>query len=202
MNPKAGLTFAGALRSILRQDPDVVLVGEMRDPETAQIGIKAALTGHLVLSTLHTNDAPSARHAPDGHGHRPVPGRPAPSTACSPSASARRLCKRLQGALSSRREAQLLAAGLDVEDLAELPDALPHRRLRELLADTGYRGRLAIHEVMIVTEEIERLIVETASTDDIAQAARVQGMRTLREDGIAKVLLGQTTFEEIARVVV
>jgi type IV pilus assembly protein PilB len=199
INNKAGLTFPAALRSILRQDPDVVLVGEMRDHETAQIGMEAALTGHLVLSTLHTNDAPSAVTRLAEMGVDPF--LVASSVDCVLAQRlARRLCSRCKEPYEPSPE-ELKAAGLPWLD----DDALPtlHRAVGcPACAKTGYRGRLAVHEVMIVSEEIERLIVERASTDDIQKFARAQGMRTLREDGLAKVLMGDTTLEEIARVVV
>jgi type IV pilus assembly protein PilB len=196
---KAGLTFPAALRSILRQDPDVVLVGEMRDHETAQIGMEAALTGHLVLSTLHTNDAPSAVTRLTEMKIDPFLVASAVDVVL-----AQRLARRLCGKCKEPYEPtpqELKAAGLPWQD----DDALPtlYRSVGcPTCGKTGYRGRLAVHEVMQVSEEIERLIVERASTDEIAKFAMGQGMRTLREDGLAKVLLGQTTLEEIARVVV
>ena len=198
-NPKAGLTFASALRSILRQDPDVVLVGEMRDHETAQIGLEAALTGHLVLSTLHTNDAPSAVTRLTEMGVDPFLVASAADCVLA-QRLARRLCSRCKESYQPT-VAELRAAELPVGDNDVLPTLYRSVGCAHC-GGTGFRGRLAIHEVMIVTEEIERLIVERASTDDIAKSARASGMRTLREDGLAKVLLGQTTLEEIARVVV
>ena len=199
VNPKAGLTFAGALRSILRQDPDVVLVGEMRDHETAQIGMEAALTGHLVLSTLHTNDAPSAVTRLSEMGIDPFLVGSAVDVVLA-QRLARRLCVKCKEPYQAD-PAELVAAGLPLSR----GDALP-TLYRPIgcghCAKTGYRGRVAIHEVMPVSEEIERLIVSRASTDDIANLAIEQGMRTLREDGLAKVLMGETTLEEVARVVV
>ncbi|HVL98406.1 MAG TPA: ATPase, T2SS/T4P/T4SS family [Egibacteraceae bacterium] len=198
INPKGGLTFPSALRSILRQDPDVVLVGEMRDHETAQIGMEAALTGHLVLSTLHTNDAPSAVTRLTEM--RIDPFLVASAVDC---VLAQRLARRLCGKCKEPYQPtwdELRAAGLAVDD-RELP--LLYRSVGcASCSGTGYRGRLAVHEVMLVSEEIERLIVARASTEDVAKTARAQGMRSLREDGLMKVLLGLTTLEEIARVVV
>jgi type IV pilus assembly protein PilB len=198
INTKAGLTFPAALRSILRQDPDVVLVGEMRDHETAQIGMEAALTGHLVLSTLHTNDAPSAVTRLNEMGIDPFLVGSAVDCVL-----AQRLARRLCGNCKEPYEAsaqELETAGLPwtADDLPTLyrPVGCPQ------CAKTGYRGRLAVHEVMQVTEEIERLIVSRAATDDIARVAVEQGMQPLRQDGLAKVLMGQTTLEEIARVIV
>ena len=199
INAKAGLTFAGALRSILRQDPDIVLVGEMRDHETAQMGMEAALTGHLVLSTLHTNDAPSAVTRLTEMGIDPFLVGSAVDVVLA-QRLARRLCSRCK-VPHEPTDSELAAAGLVLDEGEAMP-TLHRPGGCGHCAKTGYRGRLAIHEVMPVTEDIERLIVDRASTDEIAQTARVAGMHTLREDGLAKVLLGETTLEEIARVIV
>ena len=199
IHPKGGLTFPSALRSILRQDPDVILVGEMRDHETAQIGMEAALTGHLVLSTLHTNDAPSAVTRLTEMQVDPFLVASAVDCVLA-QRLARLLCSRCKEPYRAT-EAELHAAGLALEDTQGLPPLYRAVGCGHC-AGTGYRGRLAVHEVMIVTEEIERLIVERASTDDISKFARAQGMRTLRQDGLAKVVQGLTTLEEIARVVV
>ncbi len=199
VNPRAGLTFAGALRSILRQDPDVVLVGEMRDHETAQMGMEAALTGHLVLSTLHTNDAPSAATRLTEMGIDPFLVGSAVDVVLA-QRLARRLCVKCRESYRPS-SAEVAAAGLPPGDDGELP--LLYRAVGcSACAKTGYRGRLAIHEVMVVTQGIERLIAERAPTDDITKLARSEGMRTLREDGLAKVLAGSTTLEEIGRTVV
>lgn len=198
VNPKAGLTFASALRSILRSDPDVVLIGEIRDHETAQIAIEASLTGHLVLSTLHTNDAPSAVTRLTEMGIEPFLVGSALDCVVA-QRLARRLCDRCKVP--------------DVRDPAELAhlrfssplDAEPPVIFKPVgcpsCSKTGYRGRIAVHEVMTVSEEIERLTVAHASSADIAQAARDQGMITLREDGWTKVRMGLTSIEEILRVV-
>jgi len=199
INNKAGLTFPTALRSILRQDPDIVLVGEMRDHETAQIGMEAALTGHLVLSTLHTNDAPSAVTRLTEMQIDPFLVGSAVDCVLA-QRLARRLCVKCKEPYEPT-PAELRTAGVPWEDDGALPTLFRAAGCGNC-AKTGYRGRLAIHEVMQVTEEIERLIVERASTDSIAKLARTQGMRTLRDDGLAKVLMGQTTLEEIARVIV
>lgn len=199
VRPKIGLTFASALRSILRQDPDVVLVGEMRDRETAQIGIEAALTGHLVLSTLHTNDAPSAVVRLTEMGVEPFLVASAVDCVLA-QRLARRVCSRCVELV--RPEAPVLKeAGFPADVVDERPE-VPQAVGCSACSNTGYRGRLAIHEVLLVSEEIERLTVTHASSDDIARVAVEQGMRTLREDGLAKVLLGRTTLEEIARVVI
>jgi len=199
VNNKVGLSFASALRSILRQDPDIVLVGEMRDRETAQIGVEAALTGHLVLSTLHTNDAPSAVTRLTEMGIEPFLVGSAVDCVLA-QRLARRVCSRCVEMV--RPEAELLkAAGFDDDIVDERPE-VPQARGCSACSKTGYRGRLAIHEVMTVTEEIERLAVARASGEEITRMAVEQGMRQLREDGLAKVLLGNTTIEEIGRVVI
>ncbi|MBW3603426.1 MAG: Flp pilus assembly complex ATPase component TadA [Actinobacteria bacterium] len=198
INTKAGLTFPKALRSILRQDPDIVLVGEMRDHETAQIGMEAALTGHLVLSTLHTNDAPSAvtRLTEMGIDAFLV----ASAVDCVLAQRlARQLCANCRESYTPTG-AELQTAGIPWRSGAPLP-RLYRATGCNRCGDTGYLGRLAVHEVMEVDETIERMISAGGSTDEIANAARTAGMTTLREDGLAKVLLGHTTLEEIARVV-
>src|SRR6056297_741187 len=198
VRPKVGLTFANALRSILRQDPDIVLVGEMRDRETAQIGIEAALTGHLVLSTLHTNDAPSAVTRLTEMGVEPFLVGSAIDCVLA-QRLARRVCSRCAELV--RPDAELLkVAGFHSDIVDERPE-IPEARGCSACSNTGYRGRLAIHEVMSVTEKIERLAVARSSREEIAAVAIEQGMRQLRDDGLAKVLQGKTTIEEIGRVV-
>jgi type IV pilus assembly protein PilB len=197
-NPKAGLNFARALRSILRSDPDIVLLGEIRDHETAQIAIEAALTGHLVLSTLHTNDAPSAVNRLIEMGIEPFLVGSALDCVLA-QRLARRLCPKCKEAYQPTREM-----------LASSRWPWPHDELPTLFravgcsacSKTGYKGRLALHEVMPVDEEIERLAVSRASADAIGAEAVAQGMTTLRNDGLDKVLQGLTSVEEILRVVV
>ena len=198
-NTKAGLSFASALRSILRSDPDVVLIGEVRDHETAQIAIEAALTGHLVLSTLHTNDAPSAITRLVEMGIEPFLVGSALDCILA-QRLARRLCSKCREAYTPEAEALRAARfpWIEGEPLPTLYRAVGC----SACAKTGYKGRLALHEVMPVSEEIERLAVERASAVTIGQVAREQGMATLRDDGMAKVLNGVTTLEEILRVVV
>ena len=198
INARAGLTFPRALRSILRQDPDIVLVGEMRDLETAQIGTQAALTGHLVLSTLHTNDAPSAVTRLTEMG---IDGFLVASAVDCVLAQrlGRRLCRQC------REPYQPDPVHLESVGMATDGQAVPtlyHPVGCRHCTQSGYRGRLAFHEVMPVTEDIARAIVERASTDDIARLARSQGMRTLREDALEKVRSGDTSLEELARVIV
>ena len=198
VNPRAGLTFASALRSILRSDPDVVLIGEIRDHETALIAIEAALTGHLVLSTLHTNNAPSAVTRLTEMGIEPFLVGSALDCVVA-QRLARRLCERCKTP-DTRDVAELVLLRFPVDP--ELPPPLFYRPAGCVsCSKTGYRGRLAIHEVMTVSEEIERLTVGRASSAEIARAAQEQGMITLREDGWAKVLLGLTSIDEILRVV-
>jgi type IV pilus assembly protein PilB len=198
-NVKAGLTFASALRSILRSDPDVVLIGEIRDRETAQIAIEASLTGHLVLSTLHTNDAPSAMVRLTEMGIETFLVASAIDAVLA-QRLARRLCEKCKEAYVPTKE-ELTGAKFPFEPDEELPKLFRPAGC-SACGKTGYRGRLAIHEVMSVSEEIERLVVERASSDEIAKVAREQGMATLREDGMAKVGQGITSIEEILRVVI
>jgi type IV pilus assembly protein PilB len=198
VNIKAGLTFAAALRSILRSDPDVVLVGEIRDRETATIAVEAALTGHLVLSTLHTNDAASTPTRLVEMGVEPF--LVASALDCIVAQRlARRLCPKCrQGYQPSA--AELAAAGWGEEDLADLPEIFRPVGC-QACGKTGYHGRFALHEVLVVSEEIERLIVERGHSEDIKKVAIAQGMLTLRQAGLTQVLAGLTSVEEILRVV-
>ena len=199
VNNAAGLTFASALRSILRSDPDVVLIGEIRDHETAQIAIEAALTGHLVLSTLHTNDAPSAITRLVEMGIEPFLVGSAVDAVLA-QRLARRLCARCKEPYTLTAE-QLRQARFDWPEDRALPTV--YRPVGcTTCSKTGYKGRLALHEVMQVSEEVERLAVERASGTAIGEVARAQGMTTLRQDGFAKVLSGATSLEEILRIVV
>ncbi len=200
-NAKAGLTFASALRSILRSDPDVVLIGEIRDHETAQIAVEASLTGHLVLSTLHTNDAPELDHPAHRDGHRAVPGRVGPRLRPGPAPHPPPL-RQVQGAVRAGARAARAASASRGRHGEPLPDAATVPVGCPACSKTGYRGRIALHEVMEVTEDIERLTVERASAAAISETARAQGMLTLRADGMAKVAQGVTSIEEILRVVV
>ena len=198
VNPKAGLTFASALRSILRSDPDVVLIGEIRDHETAQIAIEAALTGHLVLSTLHTNDAPSAITRLTEMDIEPFLVGSAIDCVVA-QRLARRLCDRCKTAY--QHDPNELAAMRFAFDPSQPIPTIYRPVGCSSCSNTGYRGRIGLHEVMIVSEEIERLAVQRASAAEIQQVAIAQGMSTLRMDGWAKVQLGFTSVEEIMRVV-
>ena len=196
-NAKAGLSFAAALRSILRSDPDVVLVGEIRDHETARIAVEAALTGHLVLSSLHTNDAPSAITRLTEMGIEPFLVGSALDCVLA-QRLARRLCPKCKEAYLPTAEA-LLHAGFPPH---QEPATIYRPTGCQSCANTGYKGRLALQEVMEVTEDIERLAVARASASAIAAQAKEQGMTTLRQDGLRKVSAGLTSLEEILRVVV
>ncbi|GAA1207242.1 GspE/PulE family protein [Rhodoglobus aureus] len=198
VNAKAGLTFASALRSILRSDPDVVLIGEIRDHETAQIAIEAALTGHLVLSTLHTNNAPSAVTRLTEMDIEPFLVGSAIDCVVA-QRLARRLCDRCKQPYQHDATALTnLRVGYDPSQ--PLPTLFRPGGC-QTCSGTGYRGRIAIHEVMQMSEEIERMAVDRASAADIARTARSQGMVPLREDGWKKVQMGLTSVEEILRVV-
>ncbi|WP_346925614.1 ATPase, T2SS/T4P/T4SS family [uncultured Arthrobacter sp.] len=198
-NAKAGLTFAAALRSILRSDPDIVLLGEIRDKETAHIAIEAALTGHLVLSTLHTNDAPSAVVRLTEMGIEPFLVGSALDCVLA-QRLARRLCPKCKEAYTPSRE-QLVEMRFPWSPDEPLPTL--YRPIGcSACSKTGYKGRLALHEVMAVSEEIEKMAVEHASALAIGKVALEQGMITLRDDGLAKVKAGHTSMEEILRVVV
>ncbi len=196
VNPKAGLTFASALRSILRSDPDVVLLGEIRDHETAQIAIEASLTGHLVLSTLHTNDAPSAVTRLTEMDIEPFLVGSALDCVVA-QRLARRLCERCKTAYQPSPE--------ELESFRATSESGEVTLFRatgcQSCSNTGYRGRIALHEVMTVTEDIERLAVTRASSAEIARTAIGQGMLTLRQDGWAKARMGLTSVEELLRVV-
>jgi type IV pilus assembly protein PilB len=198
VNAKAGLTFAAALRSILRSDPDVVLIGEIRDHETAQIAVEAALTGHLVLSTLHTNDAPSAITRLTEMGIEPF--LVGSSLDCVLAQRlARRLCTKCKEPYTPS-EQELQAARYPWQPGEPVPQL--HRAVGcSACAKTGYKGRLALHEVMSVTEEIERMAVGHRSSTEIMSVAKAAGMNDLRTDGMLKVLGGVTSLEEILRVV-
>jgi type IV pilus assembly protein PilB len=199
VNVKAGLMFASALRSILRQDPDIILIGEIRDRETAQIAVESALTGHLVLSTLHTNDAPSAATRLIEMGIEPFLVASAVDSVLA-QRLARKLCEKCREPYAPTEE-ELRVAGFDFEEGEELPKL--YRAVGcTSCGSTGYRGRMAIHEVMTMSEEIERLTVENAPSEAIARVAQEQGMKALKHDGMEKVRQGLTSIEEILRVVV
>jgi len=198
VNTKAGLTFAVALRTILRSDPDVVLLGEVRDKETATIAIEAALTGHLVLTTLHTNNAASTPTRLIEMGVEPFLAGSALDCIVA-QRLARRLCPKCKAPYAPEA-AELQTLGWDPETTDELP-TLYKAVGCGACGRTGFHGRFAIHEVLLVTEEVERLIVDRAHTEDIKKVALAQGMKTLRQTGMAQALAGTTSIEEILRVV-
>ncbi|MGH2710122.1 MAG: GspE/PulE family protein [Actinomycetota bacterium] len=198
-NLKAGLTFASALRSILRADPDIVLIGEIRDRETALIAMEAALTGHLVLSTLHTNDAPSAITRLIEMDVEPY--LVASAVDCVVAQRlARRLCDKCKESYKPS-EAELQAAGFPEEMIGEV-DALFRPVGCTRCGKTGFRGRTGLYEVMSMSEEIERMAAERRSSEDIKRQALSEGMTTLRYDGLQKARSGATSLDEIFRVVV
>jgi general secretion pathway protein E/type IV pilus assembly protein PilB len=191
---KAGLTFASGLRSILRHDPDVILVGEIRDVETAEIAIQASLTGHLVFSTLHTNDAPTALTRLVDMGIEPY------LVASSLEAV---VAQRLVRVICSECKEEL--TGTELQQLRlrygdKLPEKLYKGQGCRRCQGTGYRGRMGIFEMMVVTDDIRSLILENASPRDLRQAAAKQGMTSLRDDGFRHLWEGRTTVEEILRV--
>jgi type IV pilus assembly protein PilB len=191
VNERTGLTFATGLRSMMRADPDVIMVGEIRDGASARIGIEAALTGHLVLSSLHTNDAPSAITRLIEMGIEPF--LVASSIECVIAQRlARRLCR------SCRRATKLPAVVFGPDGDGEIDVFEPVGCWH--CAGTGYKGRIGLFEVMTLTEELRSLAVERKSADEIARVAVAQGMRRLREDGLAKVRAGETSMAEVARV--
>ncbi len=193
VNPKTGLTFSAGLRSMVRADPDVIMVGEVRDKDTALIAIESALTGHLVLTTLHTNDAPLAAARLVEMGIEPY--LVASGVAC---VVAQRLVRRLCDCKASVELSKELLAdqGFDVDEGFSGFEPVGCVRCNH----TGYRGRLGIYEVMPITDGLRKLILEKASADDMRDHARSESMRTLREDGVAKMRDGVTSVAEVLRV--
>jgi type IV pilus assembly protein PilB len=194
VNPKAGLSFANGLRSMMRADPDIIMVGEIRDRETAQIGVEAALTGHLVLSTLHTNDAPGAITRLIEMGIEPF--LVASALEC---VVAQRLARTL--CANCKRRVILSEEVLRDNGFAARADVEAYEPVGcGRCGNTGYRGRLGLYEVMPISEEIRSLAIARASADAIAEVALREGMRRLRDDGLEKVRLGLTSIAEVARV--
>ena len=201
INNRAGLTFASALRSILRSDPDVVMVGEIRDGETAKISIEAALTGHFVLSTLHTNDAPGAITRLNEMGVEPfLTG--AAVTGVLAQRLARKLCAHCCEMYQPSTE-ELLSSRVSPE-VALASDGMAFHRKRGCprCGQTGYKGRVGVYQLLTMTETIAQLAVARASREDVERAAIEAGMRSLWDDGLAKVAAGLTSIEELARVLV
>jgi type IV pilus assembly protein PilB len=196
VNEKAGLTFAAALKAFLRQDPDVIMVGEIRDLETADISIKAAQTGHMVLSTLHTNDAPTTLTRMMNMG---IPTFNIASSVILITAQrlARRLCPTCKTTLDVPRKA-LLEAGFKAEELDGT--WTPYKPVGCSACNNGYKGRVGIYQVMPISEEIQRIILKGGGALDIAQQAAREGVRNLRESGLLKVRQGMTSLEEVLSV--
>jgi type IV pilus assembly protein PilB len=193
VNDKAGLTFATALRAFLRQDPDIVMVGEVRDLETADIAIKAAQTGHLVLSTLHTNDAPTTLTRLRNMGIAPF-NIASSVMLITAQRLARRLCSqcKVPAALASRT---LIDAGFKPEELDG--SWVAYRAQGCAACSQGYAGRIGVHQVMPVSDEIQRIILRDGSAMEIAVQAQLEGVNSLRQSGLRKVKLGLTSLQEI-----
>ena len=196
VNDKAGLTFAAALKSFLRQDPDIIMVGEIRDLETADIALKAAQTGHLVLSTLHTNDAPTTLTRLLNMGVAPF-NIASSVLLITAQRLARKLCENCKAPAEYPREA-LLKAGFEDDDLDG--SWRPYRAVGCSACSNGYKGRVGIYQVMPITDEIERIILSEGTAMDIAEQARREGVRDLRQSGLIKVRSGLTTLEEVISV--
>jgi type IV pilus assembly protein PilB len=197
VNSRAGMTFARALRSFLRCSPDVILVGEIRDEETAKIAIESELTGHLVLSTLHTNDSAGAVTRLIEMGVEPFLVSSAVDCVLA-QRLARKLCPDCKEEWLPKREV-LIDAGYTADNL---PDSMYRPVGCKKCGNTGYRGRVGVHEVLMMSEEISRLCVENATAEEIKSVAVQQGMLTLRQDGLEKVRSGLTSIEEVVRVIV
>ena len=196
VNDKAGLTFAAALKSFLRQDPDVIMVGEIRDLETADIAIKAAQTGHMVMSTLHTNDAPTTLTRLLNMGVAPF-NIAASVLLITAQRLARRLCENCKTQADYPREA-LLRAGFVATDLDG--SWKPYRAVGCSACNNGYKGRVGLYQVMPITEAIQRIILAEGTSMDIAAQAQKEGVRDLRQSGLMKVRTGATTLEEVISV--
>jgi type IV pilus assembly protein PilB len=197
MHEEIGLNFAAALRSFLRQDPDIIMVGEIRDFETAEIAVKSALTGHMVLSTLHTNDAPSTVNRLLNMGIEPF--LVASSVNCIVAQRlARCVCEGCKETDAEVTPEALIAAGMD-EDLAGTVVPVTVRGC-SICSDTGFKGRLAIYEVMPLQEELKEFILNGASSLELKREAVRLGMKTLRQAALAKFAEGVTNFSEVFRV--
>jgi type IV pilus assembly protein PilB len=196
INEKAGLTFAVALKSFLRQDPDIIMVGEIRDLETADISIKAAQTGHLVLSTLHTNDAPTTLTRMRNMGIAPF-NIASSVILITAQRLARRLCPNCKTPLDIPKKA-LMDAGYSEDDLRS--PWVSYRAEGCTMCNNGYKGRIGLYQVMPISEEIQRIILRDGSALDIAKQAKLEGVRSLRQAGLHKVKLGMTSLEEVLAV--
>jgi type IV pilus assembly protein PilB len=196
VNDRAGLTFSASLKAFLRQDPDVIMVGEIRDQETGDIAIKAAQTGHMVMSTLHTNDAPTTLTRLLNMG---IPPFNIASAVILITAQrlARKLCEICKSPAEYPKEA-LLRAGFKE---AELDGSWrPYKAVGCSSCNNGYKGRVGLYQVMPISEEIQRIILRLGTAMDIAEQAKREGVRDLREAGLVKVKAGQTSLEEVISV--
>src|SRR4051794_31381998 len=201
INNRAGMTFAAALRSILRSDPDVVMVGEIRDGETAKISIEAALTGHLVLSTLHTNDAPGAITRLNEMGVEPFLTGAAVSAVLA-QRLARKLCTHCCEMYTPSTD-EMIKARVSPEVAAAADGVVFYRKKGcPRCGQTGYKGRIGVYQLLVMSESLESLAASKASREELERAAIEEGMRTLWDDGLAKVAAGLTSLEELARVTV
>ena len=196
VNEKAGMNFATALRAFLRQDPDIIMVGEIRDLETADIALKAAQTGHLVMSTLHTNDAPTTLTRLLNMGVAPF-NIASSVLLISAQRLARRLCESCKAPVEFPRDA-LKRAGFTDADLDG--SWKPYKAVGCSACNNGYKGRVGIYQVMPISEEVQRLILANGSSLDLAHQAEKEGVRDLRKSGLVKVRLGATTLEEVISV--
>jgi general secretion pathway protein E len=197
VNPKIELTFANGLRSILRQDPNVIMVGEIRDGETAEIAIHAALTGHLVFSTLHTNDSFGALTRLVDMGIEPFLVSSS-IIAVIAQRLVRLVCTNCREPYQPTPD-QLVRMGLNAEDEVG-PIYRPGAKGCKACRSTGYRGRICIHELMLMDDEVRGLVMKNADASTIRRACVAKGMRLLRQDGAQRVLAGETTIEELLRV--
>jgi type IV pilus assembly protein PilB len=200
VNSKVGLTFSSGLRSILRSDPDVVMIGEIRDRETAKISVEAALTGHLVLATLHTNDAPAAVTRLVEMGVEPFLVSSAIDCVIA-QRLARRLCERCKRK-SEVDEGTLTELGFPFSRYGDVETNFHEAVGCERCGGSGYRGRIGIYEMMVVSGRIREMILKRVSTDEVSQVAESEGMARLRDDGLIKAARGVTTIEEVLRTVV
>jgi type IV pilus assembly protein PilB len=196
VNDRAGMNFSVALKAFLRQDPDVIMVGEIRDLETADIAIKAAQTGHMVMSTLHTNDAPTTLTRLMNMGVAPF-NIASSVILITAQRLARKLCETCKAPADYPREA-MLKAGFKEADLDGTWK--PYKAIGCSACNNGYKGRVGIYQVMPISEEIQRIILSQGTAMDIAEQAKREGVRDLRESGLVKVKAGLTSLEEVISV--
>jgi type II secretory ATPase GspE/PulE/Tfp pilus assembly ATPase PilB-like protein len=198
INPRGGVTFPTALRAVLRSDPDIVMVGEIRDIETASISLEAALTGHFVLSTLHTNDAPGALTRLNDMGIEPFVTGSA-ITAVLAQRLVRKLCEHCKESYRPAAE-QIEEWGFSPEEASTSDGLTLYRRRGCDQCSKGYLGRVGVFQLMVMSPPLQRLVVDHATREELEQCAFETGMKTLWADGLAKVAAGITTIEELERV--